>query len=429
MIVLDHLYGPIDVPDYLIPIINTPEVQRLRDVRLINIFSNTLASLSEARRFAHSLGVLGLFLFLKPRLVVGKIVDEEVIRSIEVACLVHDVATPAFGHLLEYQLRQRFGWHHETQLDSIIRGTYRPENIHHQIYYGNQLKLHQRIRHLGLDPDFVCSLVKGEGELGKLISGSIDLDNVDSVFRMHSLLGLGWYPWIPKAIVSVMVADGVGVAFNESGLDSIMAWIEARRRAYEVLVFNEDTVAGQAMLSNCFDMALDRGYLGPERWHLTDEQMLIHLLRFKETRTAVKRLTVGDVYTTLSLGWYDFDDKVAARLRHSGERRTLESDLQSELELPVILYCFEDKGSFSKELNLQVVDERGRRQPRKVASNSSSMVIGAFSRTRPRSRDEGRWERVVAAFLEAQGLDQSLRRKIPEVRCIYGLDYQERFRL
>ncbi|MGB2826491.1 MAG: HD domain-containing protein, partial [Thermoplasmata archaeon] len=393
----------------------------------INMFSSTLASLSEARRFAHSLGVLGLFLLLKPRLAVARSVDEETMRSLEVACLVHDVATPAFGHLLEYQLRHRFGWHHETELDSIIKGTYRPENIHHQLYYGNQLKLHQRIRDVGVDPDFVCSLVKGSGGLGELISGTIDLDNVDSVFRMHSLLGLGWCPSIARVIVSSMVADAGGVAFRESGLDSLTLWIEARRRAYEVLVFDEDTVAGQAMLSHCFDMALECGYLSPELWHLTDDQMLAHLLRFEETKTDVKRLTVGEVYTTLSLGWYDFDDKVAARIRQSAERRALESELQSELGLPVIIYYFEDEGSFSKELNLQVVMDDGRRQTRNVSSKSNSMVIGVFSRTKPQTHDEGRCERVVADFLASQGLDQSSMRKMPELRCIYGLDYQKRF--
>lgn len=425
MMVIDHLYGPIDVPEYLGPITCTPEVRRLQDVRLINIFSSSLGSLSEARRFAHSLGVLGLFLLLKPRLRLLDKVDDDIIRSIEVACLIHDVATPAFGHLLEYELRTRFGWHHETQIDSIIKGTYRPENVHHQLYYFNQLKLNRRIHELGLNPDMICSLVKGEGRFGKLISGTIDLDNIDSVFRMHSLLGLGWCPGAAKVLANNLVTQNGDVSFREATISAIEQWADARRRCYELLVFDKQTFGAQAMLSHCFNLAIEAELLGPELWHLTDEQILRYLLKFRETKKVVKRLVVGDIYRPLGLFWYDFDQKVATMLRSATTRSLVQHEIESYLGMPCVLHYFEDNATFSKQLDIPVMGEEAGPSVRNITTKSLSMVIGLFT---PKSRilSERKCERVIASFLQSLGLDESKRREIPDARCLYGLDHQER---
>ena len=426
MIVVDHLYGPFELPEYLIPIINTPEVQRLRDIRLINIFSSSLGSLSEARRFAHSLAVLGLFLLLKPRLRLVCELDDDVIKSIEVACLVHDIASPAFGHLLEYEFQTRFGWDHEAQIDSIIKGTYRPENIHHQLYYLNQLKLHKSILKLGLDPDMICSLVKGGKQFGKLISGTIDLDNIDSVFRMHSLLGLGWCPGVAKSLVNSMVMQSNKVAFRDTGISAVEQWANARRRSYEVLVFDEQTLGAQAMLSHCFNLAIDSERLGPELWHLTDDGIIRYLLsRFTEAKKVIKRLVVGDIYTPLGIFWYDFDEKVASTLRSGTKRRLLGNDIGRDLGVPCILHYFEDDATFSKKLDIPVTKDGASLGIRNITTKSNSMVIGLFT---PESqiRSKGKFGRIIAAFLRALGLDESKRRNIPDMRQTYGLDYQER---
>ena len=178
MRIIDELYGIIDIPDYLTPIVNSPELQRLRDVRLINMFSTSLASLSDIRRLTHTLGVTGLFLRLKPRFLKLANFDNDFCRTMEVACLVHDIATPAFAHLFEWELRRKTGWNHETQCELIVKGHYSRQDIYHQIYFKNQLSLNQRIRDLGVEPENVWQIIKGDGQFGRLLCGTIDLDNI-----------------------------------------------------------------------------------------------------------------------------------------------------------------------------------------------------------------------------------------------------------
>src|SRR5438874_12075800 len=110
MIAIDQLYGAITIPEWLHPVVQSPELQRLREVRLINIASPSCSALSDARRFTHTLGVLNLAARLENRLFsFGSQMER---RAFLVAALLHDIGTPAFGHLFEYQLAAIKGWNH-----------------------------------------------------------------------------------------------------------------------------------------------------------------------------------------------------------------------------------------------------------------------------------------------------------------------------
>jgi HD superfamily phosphohydrolase len=133
VIVVDHLYGAIVVSEWLHPIVRSPEVQRLKYIRLINVLSPSCPALSDARRFVHTLGVLSLASRLEKEIVHRWSRGEA--RAFLVAALLHVIGTPPFGHLFEYQLAATENWNHEEQVAAIIRGTYRPEKRYHQIYY------------------------------------------------------------------------------------------------------------------------------------------------------------------------------------------------------------------------------------------------------------------------------------------------------
>ena len=189
MITVDPYYGAFNIPEHLKPIVLSPEVQRLRDVRLINAPSIAFSSLNDVSRFSHTLGVLRLS--LRKRSWTERAYGKKAADTLEVALLSHDIGTPAFAHSYEKVLLAEFGWHHHEQVESILYGTYRPENKDHQLYYGNQLHLHDAMSDIDVDPRDVISIIRGDLPLGLLVNGSIDLDNIDNVLRMHNMLRLG----------------------------------------------------------------------------------------------------------------------------------------------------------------------------------------------------------------------------------------------
>jgi HD superfamily phosphohydrolase len=135
MIIHDPLYGAFEVPRFLDRLILAPEVRRLMGVRLLNAPSPSLPTLSEVRRFSHTLGVLRLAL-LNPH--IGLTRDE--VRALTATILIHDAATPPFAHLLEYYLKDRAGWDHESALPDLLTGHNLVGNTAHQILPGEQLK-------------------------------------------------------------------------------------------------------------------------------------------------------------------------------------------------------------------------------------------------------------------------------------------------
>lgn len=430
MIIPDPLFGPIQIPDWLQPTISAPEVQRLREIRLINVTTPSLPALSDTRRFTHTLGVLNLCLRAIPRLRERYRHDEW--RALTVAAVLHDCGSPPFGHLFEYLLKAKSGWTHEAALGDLIRGSYRPEGVHHQIYFGSGLKLESVLAAANIDVDLVTSNVLGRGRLGPLLAGSIDFDNIDNVFRMATMLGL--QPEIKNALqLSDSIAtDEDGLVLDEIGLGSLQTWRDARRRCYEILAFNPDAVRGQAMLTDVLSSAMQAELLGEEHWWMTDEQLLRFLLErttgssasLKET---VKRFAIGDFFSTIFMGWFN-GTGTPQDLRKVECREELRASLEERLKIPCCPYVFYDKGTFEKSLDLRVASHAypNRSEGQSIGLTSKSTIVGIFTPRRIAAASRLQTSRVMEV-LEDFGLRAASLRPIPKEHRIYGLVGQEEF--
>jgi HD superfamily phosphohydrolase len=422
--VIDELYGLIEIPEYLTPIVTSPELQRLRDVRLLNIFSTPLAGLSDVRRLTHTLGVIGLFLRLKPLLLRTANLDTNVCKTVEVACLIHDVATPAFAHLFEWELFRTTGWNHESQCESLIKGNYGPENIYHQIYYQNQLSLHERILNLGLDPEQVWLTVTGKAQFGQLLCGSIDLDNIDNIVRMYNALGLGSRTSEALTIVDSIIPHESQLIIRNEAYSAIQSWIQARKSCYDVIVFDEQTLSSQAMLGQLIAHAIEAGVLNEEYWHLTDDLLLRKLLDFQPGKEIIKRLAIGNPFAVLGIYWYEFDKKIAEQLASYSMRQTICSQLSSDLKVPCLIYYFQDKGTFSKRLSIRMGDSYENSETQSIGEQSNSMVVGILTPSQD-LRDISYSRKIITQLFESILPARPARRNIPLVKAYYGIDHQK----
>lgn len=411
MILEEGLFGHVVLPAWTRGIILAPEVQRLREVRLINTSSPYLPALSDARRFTHTIGVAHLVARAILRL--QHKVPEPELRSLLAASIVHDVGSPPFGHLFEYLLKSQSGWSHETALSGILAGQYRPDNIYHQIYFGKPLSLTRAFAQAGVDAQLVARLVVGGDRLGPMLAGSIDFDNIDNVFRMTTLLGLRPNLNDAHALADSLDIDGEQTVLHNMGLSALNSWRKLRRCAYEILAFDESALAGQAMLTDAISVAMENQNLSEEQWFWTDEELLRRLCapnQPSEVRDPAQRFAVGDFYNCIGVFWYN-QPHGPRDLRLPAHRSVLTQRLAEELGFPCSIYVFYDRGTFEKALLVGVKGKSGVEQ-RSIGTTSQSTIVGVFTPRRQVSRP-AKHRTKVAEVLAAVGLSPALMKQVP----------------
>lgn len=416
MFTADTLYGATDLPEWTTRLLLTPEVQRLRGIRLINSSSPSLAALSDARRYTHTLGVIRLALHCLP--FQGVSVEDQ--RALVAAAMCHDLGTPPFGHVFEYLLSAMTGWSHEGVVHSILEGTYRDEGRYHQIMLGRQLALGGALRDCGIGTSAVSDLARGRGGLGRLVSGSLDLDNIDNVFRMAMLLGLPTpNGHIAMDLAASLIANEQSVTVMPEGLDLVASWARTRRLVYEVLAFDETNLTGQAMLTDCLTIGMETGEINVDHWYWTDERLLYKLEQSNSTKDIAQRFNVADLYKTIFVGWYDIP-KGELDWRHPDNRKVLREALETQLKIPCSPYVFYDNGTFSKALDLQIQGQ-GLASEVLGMTTSRSTIVAVFT---PRHAVPSKAKVDTISLLGDLGFPPDALKQLPDRASIYGLHGQ-----
>lgn len=373
MKIYDPLYGEFSLSNISATLANTPEVRRLSQVRLLNSMTPSLATLGELRRYAHTLGVLNLF--GEWRKIHKAMIPCTELDALEVAIILHDVATPPFGHLFEYLLKEELGWDHESAASETLLQQHVPENVGHQIFVGRTPKVQKLVRKLKLDLDIVLAILRKQHPLHTLIFGTIDFDNIDNVWRMAWALGCRPDPSVAVELArQLSVSPSGSLVLSSTSKPLVTQWAAIRRSDYEVLVFDHATVASQAILTKALRIGMQAGLIGPEDWTLTDEQLLERLLSNKATKKLISDDYLGALpkpLLTIQFPW-----KSAGKL----------SNTRAEIEIAVseiarqligdkcVVYVLKEKGSFSKELKW--LNEGGELQTQ--GSLSKSVIIYIF---------------------------------------------------
>jgi HD superfamily phosphohydrolase len=372
MIVYDPIYGQFEIPKYLVSLAQAPEVRRLSQIRLLNTMTPSLATLGELRRFSHTLGIL----YLADSNLHLRSLDNER-KAFFAAVLLHDIGTPPFGHLFEYHLHELYGWNHEKVIQAILWSHHAPEGRGHQIYARRTVAVRKLVKACGIDFSLVQKIIGGEHPLSNLLFGTLDFDNLDNVARMNWALGnLSCSPPFLDIAREISVR-GQEVMLAVSLQPSAQEWLNLRRKAYEIIVFDPPTVAAQAVLSSALRIALEAEVLTEHDWAISDEDLIEKLLNHHATKTAISARYLGRLPTLV------YQVQVSGTLQSLGVGNRTDAEARIVDSLPTRVrkaglgYVFVDKGAFSKRISFVDPNTNAAWE---LGNKSESVVLYAFIR-------------------------------------------------
>lgn len=380
---LDALYGVVRPAPWIWELVATPELQRLREVRMSNVNSLTLPGSSGITRFEHSIGTA----HLGSLTAAAMDIEPDVARLFEMACMLHDVGSAGFGHSLQYVLSSK-GFGHESIFDLVLGRKDAVSHFNYQtnllesVYFGVPRGLRDRISEEDLS--WISRTVQGEGSLGPLLNGTIDLDNIDNVFRLGYHMGIAEPEGTPETLARALSTMAGELALEPDVHEQVEHWYETRRRLYGFLLLNSDELAATCMLREASEIATARSSL-EFRWQDVDFRVAEKLFDAgPESRTIIQRLMHGDLYGCVTIATVPSADDFA-RIRDQSDRQRLEDHIAERLRASgivglkrasVALQAIADRGRSTRRVRYRTAGGRSR----SFGSSADRLILGVFLR-------------------------------------------------
>ena len=351
-------------------------------MRMCNINSLYLTGASEPKRFEHCIGVYHLAdLWTRSRDLPTR--DADVVRA---AALLHDMLTGPFGHSFQYVMEdnpyeQRF---EHADVASGVRSHFLQLAKAGAQFSGRGFSVKDTLGDLA---DDVFAAILGKGQFGPLISGTLDLDNLDNVVRLAFHMGLCEADdrGLPLKLGPLLEPRPDGLAAPVRAVPLFERWFQIRRRLYEFLLLDRGEFAAKAMLTLAVEIAGENSMLGADDWRHTDESLLDAL----QARSVGEHQLVGQILRRLRLGdlfecvevWHTPDVDRYGELSTSDAKRRMERTVEEALarsggpKIRICLHYILDKKKTGRSIVFRHIETE---EEERVGQDSSNLLVGAF---------------------------------------------------
>ena len=223
----DPVHGYVEVEPGLLPLLDSPPVQRLRHVKQLG-FSYLVYPGANHTRFEHSLGTMHLATILARHLAL----DPADVLLIGAAGLLHDIGHGPFSHTSEAFLSE-FAGHDHHQVDHLLA----------------EPALASAIEEADLDPAAISALIRGEHPLADLIHGDLDADRMDYLLRDAHYTGVPYGTVDAQRLIQSSILHEGGLGIVESGVQAAESLLIARTLMRPAVYFHHTSRIATSMLT------------------------------------------------------------------------------------------------------------------------------------------------------------------------------------
>jgi len=271
----DSVHDHIVVEGVAEGLLDTAAVQRLRRLRQLGTVGLVYPSANHTR-FEHSLGVYHLANTALGELGIGGTRAER----LRAAAILHDIGHTPFSHNTEAIVARRTGRMHDEVDDLLDEGE-----------IARVLALHD------IDPEAVADLIAGDGELGPLVSGELDVDRMDYLVRDAHHTGVPYGTIDAGRLVrELRFVDGE-LVLAEGNVQTAESLLVARSLMNPVVYNHHVARISKAMLRRASERLLDGGETTPGEFRrMDDAELLVALRNCSETAALARRIDTRSLY-------------------------------------------------------------------------------------------------------------------------------------
>ncbi|WP_227352872.1 HD domain-containing protein [Haladaptatus salinisoli] len=265
----DSVHDYVELPPVVEALLDTAPVQRLRHIKQLSTVQLVYPSANHTR-FEHSLGVA----HLAGRALDLLEIEGQRANAVRAAALLHDVGHGPYGHQTEGIIERRLGRHHDEVGDLLSWGE-----------IADALERHD------LNPEEVAALVAGEGELGQLVAGELDVDRMDYLVRDAHHTGVPYGTVDYGRLLGALRFADERLVLAEGNVQTAESLLVARALMNATVYRHHVSRIAGAMLERTSERLLDSTDCTPEEFRrFTDAELLAALRDCAETAEMADRI-------------------------------------------------------------------------------------------------------------------------------------------
>ena len=271
----DSVHDHIAVEGVADALLETPPVQRLRHISQLGTVTLVYPSANHTR-FEHSLGVYHL-----ADQALGHLgIEGRQAERVRAAALLHDIGHSPYSHNVEAVVHRRTGKYHD--------------DVHELIDTGPVARV---LSEHGLNPDRIADLVAGEGDLGQLVSGELDVDRMDYLVRDAHHTGVPYGTIDHERLIrELRLVDGE-LVLDEGNVQAAESLLLARALMNPTVYQHHVARIAKTMLRRGTERLLTAtNWTAHDLRRWDDNDLLVRLRQCEETAAYADRLSDRNLY-------------------------------------------------------------------------------------------------------------------------------------
>lgn len=271
----DSVHDHIEISGVAEALLDTPAVQRLRRISQLGTVELVYPSANHTR-FEHSLGVY----YLADSALAHLGIEGTQAERVRAAALLHDIGHSPYSHNIEDVLYRHTGMYHDEVHELLDSGPVAEVLTNH-----------------GLNPDRIADLIAGDGELGQLVSGELDVDRMDYLVRDAHHTGVP-YGTIDsgRLIRELRFVDGE-LVLDEGNVQTAESLLVARALMNPTVYTHHVARISKAMLKRAVEKVINDGESTAEViQRMDDSELEVTLRECAGTAETARRLAHRELY-------------------------------------------------------------------------------------------------------------------------------------